>query len=195
MERVVTVYTEASPNPNSLKFVLNFNLLENTSIDYPSITDAGNCPLVKELFSTFDFVERVFLAANFITITKSEAADWYEVSPAIREHIKNYLQEEKPLFTEAIKSSIEESPQHPQEADSDTVVKIKSLLDDYVRPAVEQDGGAISFHSYNEGVVKVLLQGSCSGCPSSTLTLKSGIENLLKRMMPDEINEVIAEGV
>ncbi len=194
MTQIITIYTESSPNPNTIKFVFNFNLLENVSIDYPSIEDTKNCPLANDLFKQFNYVEGVFIAANFISITKNEDADWYEASPEIRDFLKAYFQEEKPVFSASITKDlgiIEEGNTENQEI----VEKIKSLLDEYVRPAVESDGGAISFHSYNNGIVKVLLQGACSGCPSSTVTLKSGIENLLKNMMPDEVTEVVAEGV
>lgn len=193
--KVVTIYAEASPNPNSQKFVFNFNLVENVTVDYPSREDATNSPLARDLFDNFSFVKRVFIAANFVTITKDENVDWFEVGPEVSDFLRTYFQEERPLFDEAIREAPEVKAQIDTTEDNDTVAKIKALLNDYVRPAVEQDGGAISFHSYDAGTVKVLLQGSCSGCPSSTLTLKSGIENLLKRMMPDEVNEVIAEGV
>ncbi len=193
--KVVTLYTEASPNPNSLKFVANFYILENASLDFPSIEETSNAPLAKAIFEEFDFVKRIFIAANFITITKSDTVDWFEMIPKIKEFIKNWLQDEKPVFTDGIEAQLKEQAKPSMNSNSVIENKIISLLDDYVRPAVEADGGAISFHSYNEGVVKVQLQGSCSGCPSSTVTLKSGIENLLKRMMPDEVKEVIAEGV
>ncbi len=192
--KVVTLYTEASPNPNSLKFVANFYLLENASLDFPTAAEAENAPLVKALFEEFNFITRIFVAANFVTITKTDAVDWFEMIPKIKEFIKVWLQEEKPVFTDAIEKQIKEQAKPSMNANSVIENKIVSLLDDYVRPAVEADGGAISFHSYDDGVVKVLLQGSCSGCPSSTVTLKSGIENLLKRMMPDEVKEVIAVG-
>lgn len=195
--RVVTVYTEASPNPNSLKFVLNFNLLENISIDYPSVEEATNSPLVTAIFNEYSFVQRVFVASNFITITKDEATDWFEVNPRIRHFIKEWFEAEKPVFSESLKAEVEKKNEEPKASgsgDDNLEDKIKVVLDEYVRPAVEGDGGAISFHSFNDGVVKVLLQGSCSGCPSSTITLKQGIENLLTRMVP-EVKEVVAEGV
>ena len=195
--RVVTVYTEASPNPNSLKFVLNFNLLENMSIDYPTVEDATNSPLATSLFNEFPFVQRIFIAANFITITKDEATDWFEENPKIRHHIKEWFLAENEVFSSKIEEEVKQKEEVAASAsgsDKELEDKIKVVLDEYVRPAVEGDGGAISFHSFNEGVVKVLLQGSCSGCPSSTITLKQGIENLLTRMVP-EVKEVVAEGV
>ncbi len=196
--RVITVYTEASPNPNSLKFVLNFSLLENMSIDYPSKEEASNSPLAIALFEEYSFIQRLFVASNFITVTKDDATDWFEVNPKIRHFIKEWFTAEKPIFEQSIEADIakKNEAEKPQASatDGELEERIKVVLDEYVRPAVEGDGGAISFHSFNDGVVKVLLQGSCSGCPSSTITLKQGIENLLTRMVP-EVKEVVAEGV
>lgn len=187
--RFIDVYTESNPNPGSLKFVATVDLLPpGDSLDFPNPASALNSPLVTELFK-FNFVQRVFIASNFITITKSPDVEWFDVKMMLKDYIKAYLEEEKPIFRDFVPTSTDEN-------DSQLVLKIKSLLDEYVRPAVEMDGGAISFHSFKEdtGTVTVNLQGSCSGCPSSTITLKNGIENLLKRMVP-EVNEVIAEGV
>ncbi|MBN7810263.1 NifU family protein [Algoriphagus sp. H41] len=187
--RPVHLYMEANPNPNSLKFVANFMLVEDgVSFDYPSAESAENSQLAKELFN-FQAVERVFVAANFVTVTKTEDVEWPEIQNIIRDHIKQYLESGKT----AVQASFDKDPLF-DENDSEIVKKIKGVLDEYIRPAVEQDGGAIVFHSFHDGVVKVLLQGSCSGCPSSTVTLKAGIQNLLTRMFP-EVNEVQAEGV
>lgn len=186
-KKIVTLYTESNPNPNSLKFVLDFMLLPEGSVDYPNPQSAENCPLALDLFR-FSFVKRVFITANFITVTKAEDIDWAEISPMLKALIKGYLEEGKPLFREKI--TFEEISAD----DPEIVQKIKVMLDEYIRPAVESDGGAINFKSYEEGIVTVTLQGSCSGCPSSTVTLKAGIENLLKRMIP-EVKEVVAEGV
>jgi NFU1 iron-sulfur cluster scaffold homolog, mitochondrial len=192
----VMIYTEASPNPNSMKFVLNFELVpDGLSFDYPDLASTQiedkSSPLATDLFQ-FPFVNRVFLASNFITLTKDNATDWGEVIFDTKQFIKIYFEENHPVFEQ---KTIQK---HTTilDTDSDTVRKIKSVLDDYVRPAVESDGGAIAFHSFDEatGSVKVLLQGSCSGCPSSTLTLKAGIQNLLAQMVP-EVKEVVAEGV
>lgn len=191
-QKVVTIYTEASPNPNSLKFVANFNLLENASKDFPSIEDTENCPLAKEIFTEFPYINRVFIAANFITLTKDDSTDWFETIPVIKEFITEYLKAEKDVFLGEIEEEIKQETKPSTNKNSVIENKIMSLLDDYVRPAVEADGGAITFHSYNDGIVTVMLQGSCSGCPSSTVTLKGGIENLLTRMMPDEVKEVVA---
>lgn len=191
-KKFINVYQESNPNPNSLKFVLNFNILEHVQIEYTDIQSASNSPLAVALFEQFGFVQNVFMSSNFITLTKDDATEWFEVQSHIRDFIKNWFMEEKPVFLEAVKNDIVDSA--PQEEDSEVVARIKTVLEDYVKPAVEQDGGAINFHSFDEGIVKVLLQGACSGCPSSTLTLKSGIENLLTRMVP-EVKEVVAEGV
>lgn len=186
----VEIYTEYTPNPNTLKFITDKTLVEEGSVDFPTASSAESCPLALDLFR-FDFVKRVFMAANFVTVTKSEGMEWEEVSGMIKSLIKGYLEEGKPLFKETHKNI---SSTAPVEGEPEVVTKIKVVLDEYIRPAVEQDGGAINFESFIDGVVKVQLQGSCSGCPSSTVTLKSGIENLLKRMVP-EVTEVVAEGV
>lgn len=182
--KFVNVYTESSPNPNSQKFVFNFHLLENMSFDFPNAEGTQNCPIAKALFEKFDFVQGVFIASNFITITKNASTDWYEHNPTIKEFLKSYIQDEKPLFLEGIKQEVAKQDVKTSSTETPTDAQIKAVLNDYVRPAVESDGGAISFHSFHEGVVKVELKGACSGCPSSTVTLKSGIENLLKRMVP-----------
>jgi len=187
--RHVHIYMESNPNPNSLKFVANFMLAEEgLSFDYPNQESTDNSPLAFELFN-FAAVERVFIASNFVTVTKNGDAEWLEIQDIIRNHIKDYLEAGK----SAVKIMFDKDPLF-DENDSEVVKKIKGILDEYIRPAVEQDGGAIVFHSFQEGIVKVLLQGSCSGCPSSTVTLKAGIENLLTRMLP-EVKEVQAEGV
>jgi Fe-S cluster biogenesis protein NfuA len=188
--KAVNIYMEANPNPNSMKFVVNFMLLqEGVSFDYPNLEMAQDSPLAQELFA-IPSVERVFYMSNFVTVTKSESVEWPEVQNQIKETIKAYLENDKPLI-------LQEFDKDPlfDENDSEVVKQIKGILDEYIRPAVEQDGGAIAFSSFQEGVVKVNLQGSCSGCPASTVTLKSGIENLLKRMLPNDVKEVVAEGV
>jgi Fe-S cluster biogenesis protein NfuA len=185
----VHLYMEANPNPNSLKFVANFMLVDDgVSFDYPNQESAENSPLAQELFN-FASVERVFVASNFVTVTKSESVEWAEIQTIIRDHIKSYLEAGKKV----VNAKFDKDPLF-DENDSEVVKKIKGILDEYIRPAVEQDGGAIVFHSFQDGVVKVLLQGSCSGCPSSTVTLKAGIQNLLTRMLP-EVKEVEAEGI
>jgi Fe-S cluster biogenesis protein NfuA len=179
-----------------MKFVVNFPLVpEGLSFDYADASEAlingKNSPLVVALFG-FDYVKRVFIASNFITVTKDEQTEWEDVLIEVKQYIRAYFNDQKPVFAQ----QTIDSNTTKVEADSPTIQKIKSVLDQYIRPAVESDGGAISFHSFNDedGTVKVLLQGSCSGCPSSTLTLKAGIENLLTRLVP-EVKQVEAEGV
>ncbi len=186
-KRLVNIYTESNPNPNSLKFVADIILLEEGTVDYANAQSAENCQLAQDLFR-FSFVRRVFITTNFITVTKADDIEWEEIVPMLKALIKAYLEEDKPLFRQQIKADIISAD------DPEIVQKIKVLLDEYIRPAVESDGGAINFSSFEDGVVKVELQGSCSGCPSSTITLKSGIENLFKQMIP-EVKEVIAVGV
>ena len=191
----IFIYTESTPNPNSMKFVLNFELVpDGSSFDYAMPSDAliegKNSPLAVALFG-FDFVQRIFISSNFITVTKDDETKWEDQLFGMKQFLKQFFEDKKDVFT---KTTIAAHEAIGGEQDSETVIKIKAVLDQYVRPAVESDGGAINFHSYNDGVVKVLLQGSCSGCPSSTITLKQGIENLLTRMVP-EVKEVVAEGV
>jgi len=184
----IHIYLESNPNPNSLKFVVNDLLVpEGMSFDFPTAESAKEAPLAKELF-TYPFVTRVFYMSNFITVTKNEDVQWIEVQDTLKNHIRNFLQSGKLILDSA------SSPQETAQEDSEIVKQIKNILDEYIKPAVEQDGGAITFHSFKEGVVTVTLQGSCSGCPSSTITLKAGIENLFKRMMPNEIQAVEALG-
>ncbi len=197
LNRPVYIYTELSPNPNSMKFVLNFELVpDGLSFDYPSkeaALEEGNVsPLAADLFQ-FPHVQRVFIASNFITVTKDDASAWEEVLGDTKSFLKIYFEENQPVFEP---KTIENNTLIVDENDTPAVQQIKAALDQYVRPAVESDGGAINFHSFDQesGAVKVLLQGSCSGCPSSTLTLKAGIENLLTRMVPG-VKTVVAEGV
>ena len=184
----IHIYLESNPNPNSLKFVVNEMLIpEGLSFDFPDIESAANAPLAKELFA-YPFVDRVFYMSNFITVTKKESVEWLEVQSVLKEHIKKFLESGRFII------EVDEEETVPAEEETETVKKIRTILEEYIRPAVEQDGGAITFHSFRDGVVKVRLQGSCSGCPSSMVTLKAGIENLFKRMMPDEVQSVEAFG-
>jgi NFU1 iron-sulfur cluster scaffold homolog, mitochondrial len=182
----VHIYLESNPNPNSLKFVVNEMLIpEGMSFDFPSIDTTDNAPLAKELFS-YPFVDRVFYMSNFITVTKKDSVEWLEIQGTIKEHIKKFLESGKFIV------DVTEEEAIPAEEETETIKKIRTILEEYIRPAVEQDGGAITYHSFRDGIVKVRLQGSCSGCPSSMVTLKAGIENLFKRMMPDEVYAVEA---
>ncbi len=184
----IHIYLESNPNPNSLKFVINEMLIpEGLSFDFPNMQSAVNAPLAKELFS-YPFVDRVFYMSNFITVTKKSDIEWLEIQGILKEHIKNFLESSRFII------EVDENIPAPVGEESETIKKIKTILEEYIRPAVEQDGGAITFHSFHDGIVKVRLQGSCSGCPSSMVTLKAGIENLFKRMMPEEVQAVEALG-
>lgn len=185
--RNIHIYLESNPNPNSLKFVVNDLLVpEGLSFDFPDAASASMSPLAEELF-TYPFVDRVFFASNFVTVTKRGDVEWLEIQQTLKDHIRKFLEAGKLIID--VK---EEDAPLTEEEETDTIRKIKTILDDYIRPAVEQDGGAITYHSFRDGVVKVKLQGSCSGCPSSTVTLKAGIENLFTRMMPGEVQSVEA---
>lgn len=187
--KYVTIYTEANPNPNSMKFVANYMLVGfGNTYDFPDVETAQKqSQLAEELF-TYDYVERVFIMNNFVTVTKKSDIEWQEIVTELKNHIQSYLEADKAILKAENLEVIDEN-------EPEIHKKIRNILDEYIKPAVESDGGAISFHSYHEGTVKVLLQGSCSGCPSSTMTLKAGIENLLTNMLPNEVKEVVAEGV
>ena len=190
---IISIYTEMTPNPETMKFVANKLLSPGKSIDFPDETTAAPSPLAKELFS-FPFIKSVFIASNFVTITKTvDTDDWQEVIPTIKQFLKDYLENGGPVINEDEIVVMKGEGGNEIAADDDDVVKrIKELLENYVKPAVEMDGGAIQFKSYDEGVVSLMLQGSCSGCPSSMITLKAGIEGMMKRMIP-EVKEVVAE--
>lgn len=187
---IVSIYTEMTPNPETMKFVANKLLYPGKSIDFPDEASAEPSPLAKELFA-FPFIRAVFIASNFVTLTKTPETQWDEVIPSIREFLKQYLEEGKAVVNEDLVKP--KADTNIINADDDDVVKrIKELLENYVKPAVEMDGGAISFKGYENGTVKLMMQGSCSGCPSSMITLKAGIEGMMKRMIP-EVQEVVAE--
>ena len=182
----ISIYLESNPNPNSLKFVVNEMLIpDGISFDFPNAESTGSAPLAKELFE-YPFVDRVFYMSNFITVTKKEDVEWLEIQNTIKDHIKNFLESGKFII------EVNEADSTSPEEETETIKKIKNILEEYIRPAVEQDGGAITYHSFHDGIVKVKLQGSCSGCPSSMVTLKAGIENLFTRMMPEEVKSVEA---
>ncbi|MCA0362922.1 MAG: NifU family protein [Spirosomataceae bacterium] len=197
LKRNTMIYTELSPNPNSMKFVLNYEIVpEGLSFDYPdmksALEESKASPLAADFFQ-FPFVERVFISSNFITLTKDAETEWDEVVFDLKKFLKIYFDENQPVFAQ---KTIDSNTLIVNPNDGPVVAKIKATLDQYVRPAVESDGGAINFSSYDEesGLVKVFLQGSCSGCPSATITLKSGIERLLTSMIP-EVKLVEAEGI
>ncbi len=190
---VISIYTEMTPNPETMKFVANKLLYPGKSLDLPDEASAAPSPLAMELFS-FPFIRSVFIASNFVTLTKTpETEDWQDVIPSIKQFLKEYLEEGKPVVNEEALAARKIESSNEVSADDDDVVKrIKELLENYVKPAVEMDGGAIQFKSYENGKVNLMLQGSCSGCPSSMITLKAGIEGMMKRMIP-EVKEVVAE--
>jgi Fe-S cluster biogenesis protein NfuA len=193
----VTVYTEMTPNPTTMKFVANKYLLATgDSVEFSNKNETkGFSPLADELFN-FPFVKNVFIAANFITITKTDNVPWDFITMELREFIKGWITNggeiliQMPTQKQQVVEIIEGKPMidfTPTEYDD----PIRALLDEYVRPAVENDGGAIDFLGFEDGKVTVQLKGSCAGCPSSTATLKGGIENLLKQHLP-EVQEVVA---
>ncbi|MFI5195651.1 MAG: NifU family protein [Chitinophagales bacterium] len=187
---IVSIYTEMTPNPETMKFVANKLLYPGKSIDFPDESGAAPSPLAKELFA-FPFIRSVFIASNFVTLTKTTETNWDDIIPTIRQFLKEYLEEGKVVINED-QVVVRKDTNTVGADDGDVVIRIKELLENYVKPAVEMDGGAISFKGFNNGTVKLMLQGSCSGCPSSMITLKSGIEGMMKRMIP-EVKEVIAE--
>lgn len=194
-KEAIEVYAEVTPNPSVMKFGTNKSLT-TTHVEYKNIDEASkSSPLAQALY-TFPFVKEVFISDNYISITKYEMVAWDEVYPEVRTFIREYLQEGKTIIKEIPKQ--EEIKTKKMETSNtelgETSQKIVEILDEYIKPAVASDGGNIAFQGYNEEnkTVHVILQGACSGCPSSTITLKNGIETMLKEMLPNQINEVIA---
>jgi Fe-S cluster biogenesis protein NfuA len=187
----VMIYTESTPNPNTLKFVTNKALLLNDMVEFQSVEETENAPLPKALFD-FDGVTNVFITNNFVTITKQEELLWTEIMIPIKDFLKKYIDDGGIILNEKFVKPTKTATNEVSDDDSDVEIRIKGALDKYVKPAVEMDGGNISFVKFEDGKLTLQLQGSCSGCPSSTVTLKQGIENLLKRFVP-EVQEVVAE--
>lgn len=187
----IDIYFEQTPNPESLKFVTNQVLLPNIVFESKRSQNDGKSPLANSLYEKFEWIQGVFISNNFITISKSDQNDWYEYMHEVKEYLKMYFQNRfEVVLPEYLNTKLEE---YNQEISTNTVEgKIIDLLEKYVKPAVQNDGGFISFKSFDNGIVTLSMQGSCSGCPSSQVTLKSGIEGLLKRMVP-EVLEVVAE--
>jgi len=184
---IVEIYTEMTPNPESVKFVTNRHILPNFQLDFRSVELAGGSELAKAVFK-IPFVGSVFIANNFVTITKKTEYDWFEITPEIKDGIQKFLESgKKPVDDVLLPKDLIET-QNPN-GNPNIEDKIKDLLEKYVKPAIQMDGGHIEYRGFEDGVVKLALQGSCSGCPSSLVTLKSGIEGLLKRMVP-EVTEV-----
>lgn len=187
----VMIYTESTPNPNTLKFVTNKALLLNDMVEFQSVEETENAPLAKALFD-FNGVTNVFITNNFVTITKKEELLWTEIMIPIKDFLKKYVDDGGIILNANFVKPTKTATNEVSDDDSDVEIRIKGALDKYVKPAVEMDGGNISFVKFEEGKLTLQLQGSCSGCPSSTVTLKQGIENLLKRFVP-EVQEVVAE--
>jgi len=190
------LYTEQTPNPETLKFVTNKMLYRGTA-DFKEETIANEWSELASALFKFPYVKGVYICNNFVTVTKEFNYSWEDIMLLLKEFIKSWVTEEKAIikdgFEEAMAEIESKSAEYNYTGDeAELVKKIKDLIDTYVKPAVEMDGGNIEFKSYNQGVVTVILQGSCSGCPSSTVTLKSGIEGMLKRMVP-EVTEVVSE--
>lgn len=190
---VVSIYTEMTPNPETIKFVANKLLYPGKSVDFQDEESASASPLAIQLFA-FPFIKSVFIASNFVTLTKTdETEDWQDVIPSVKQFLKEYLEEGNIIINEEeLALRKKESSNEIHVDDGDVVKRIKELLENYVKPAVEMDGGAIQYISYENGVVNLKMHGSCSGCPSSMITLKAGIEGMMKRMIP-EVREVVAE--
>ena len=192
----VTVYAESTPNPAVQKFVSNKKLVLKI-MEFKNIDEAKDAPLAKALFH-FPFVKEVFMDENYVSITKYDIAEWGEITPELREFIRQYLEEGKEVVSEDHAISEEAEKQETSNVKEvqldDTSREIVAILDEYIKPAVAGDGGNIMFESYDadQKLVKVILQGACSGCPSSTFTLKNGIENMLKEMLQDRVERVEA---
>ena len=181
----ISIYTESTPNPSVLKFVSN-KLIVDGSFEFNNIDEAQEMEFAKKLFE-FSYVKSIYISKNFVSITKYDLKNWDEVTLELRNFIKNYLERNEINFK---RNEVETEEIGLDE----TSKKIISILDEYIKPAVSSDGGNILFDSYDKDkkLVKVILQGACSGCPSSTVTLKNGIENMLKEMLSDKVNSVEA---
>jgi Fe-S cluster biogenesis protein NfuA len=176
------IQTESTPNPATLKFLPGQTVLDLGTADFPSATAAGKSPLARRIFAV-DGVTGVFFGSDFVTVTKAEAVAWDHVKPAILGAIMEHFQSGQPVIEgETVAEAVVDHGE-----DAEIVKQIKELLDTRVRPAVAQDGGDITFHGFDRGIVYLHMQGACAGCPSSTLTLKMGIENLLRHYVPEVI--------
>lgn len=191
----ITVYGETTPNPSALKFVVS-RMLTRNAVEYKNIDQTTSSPLAQELFK-FPYVKEIFIDENYISVTKYEINDWSEITLELRTFIKQFIENGGTVLDENLIQTTTKNEVTKDEAFDKldvTSQQIINILEEYVKPAVAADGGNIAFESYNEEdkTVKVLLQGACSGCPSSTFTLKSGIENMLKSMLNDEAIKVEA---
>ena len=182
------VYAEQTPNPETMKFVFNKMILPDDSADFPTRDTTASSPLAKNLYE-FNFVNGVFIMNNFVTITRKEGTEWDSIIPITKAFLKSYIEAKEPVL---FKTTTTDRTDYGD--DSAIVAQIKEILDTYVKPAVENGGGQIVFKDYMNGVVTLEMRGSCSGCPSSTVTLKRGIESMLTRMIPD-VKEVVAHAM
>src|SRR5581483_1053465 len=182
MERSMFIQTEETPNPATLKFLPGREVVTSGSVDFASRENAARSPLADRLFKV-EGVERVFLGQDFITVTKAGAKDWAVMKPALLGVIMEHFVSGQPVLL----AEGAAAPAGADEEEDEIVAQIKDLLETRVRPAVAQDGGDIIFHSFEDGVVYLHMQGSCSGCPSSTATLKMGIENMLRHYVPEVV--------
>jgi Fe-S cluster biogenesis protein NfuA len=185
----ITVYGETTPNPSALKFVVS-RMLTRTAVEFKNIDQTASSPLAKELFK-FPYVKEIFIDENYISVTKYDINNWDEITLELRSFIKQFIENGGTVLEENfVQETLVEETKKTEDFDNLDVTsqKIINILEEYVKPAVAADGGNIAFDSFDEEnkVVKVILQGACSGCPSSTFTLKSGIESLLKTMLNDD---------
>ncbi len=194
-KKPVQIYAESTPNPHVMKFVSN-KLLSSQNIEILSDEQTKGLPLVKSLFD-FPFVKEVFISENYVSISKVETVDWFEITNELRTFLKSYIEAGKPIIDDSYEPTLDTTkfnrPVNVENLDI-TSQEIVAILDEYIKPAVTSDGGNIMFQSYDPDnkTVNVILQGACSGCPSSTITLKNGIEATLKQLLPNKIEEVIA---
>ena len=180
------IQTESTPNPATLKFLPGQSVLEMGTADFPSAEGAAASPLATRIFAV-NGVTGVFFGNDFVTVTKAEGVEWDHIKPSILGAIMEHYQSGQPVMAGEAGATSGHAEHHGE--DGEIVGQIKELLDTRVRPAVAQDGGDITFHGFDRGVVYLHMQGACAGCPSSTLTLKMGIENLLRHYIP-EVTEV-----
>ena len=193
-----SIYAESTPNPEVMKFVSN-RMLADKSLEILNASEAKEIPIANELFK-LPFVKSVFISSNFVSVTKTENVEWQDIALQLRTYITDFLNSIEIInHTESITSNIKENSEPIKNQKKEekkefegSEKEIANLLDEYIRPAVEGDGGSITLHSFTDGVVSVTLSGACNGCPSSTVTLKQGIEGLLKQKMGDKIKEVVA---